>query len=211
MNDVTTRLDAIGRQLESAIASAIRHNPAPTGHEHGDITPKEVAMPIPLTTRRRRRIIAAGAITAALAAGAGVAAALGAFSTDEVERGLPGGAYIFTGTNPSCTTSDHVVFQCTLASRPTPDPVLSNGSQAAKKFINRNGQTVKVPLTNPGPVDYLGRVEAITDDTKHIAGGCRGTDHAGLHWTCFVGRRAVTEKVIGPGLLGEFAPVPGVG
>lgn len=132
---------------------------------------------------RRTRWIVAGATGAVLALGGVAAAAAGVFSTDTVERGMPGGSAIFEGTEPSCTTTDDVVFDCTLAHAPT----------------------VEVQL------DYTGSAELIVDDTSHISGGCRGVDVEGLHWTCYVGERAVEEQILAEDLLGQLSLGPGHG
>ena len=130
----------------------------------------------------RRRWIVAGAAGAVLAIG-GVAAAAGVFSTDAVEHGMPGGSAIFTGTQPTCTTEDDVVFDCTLAHAPTVE-VLD---------------------------DYTGSAQLIVDETSHINGGCRGVDAEGLHWTCYVGQRAVDEAILSQDLLGQVSLGPSYG
>ena len=96
---------------------------------------------------------------------------------------MPGGSAIFIDTDPSCTTTDGVVFDCVLAHAPTVD-MLS---------------------------DYTGTLELIVDDTSHISGGCRGLDADGLHWTCFAGQRAVDEGILAQDLLGQASFGPGRG
>ncbi|TDB70031.1 hypothetical protein E1165_26955, partial [Micromonospora sp. KC723] len=71
----------------------------------------------------RRRLSRAGLIAAITAvvvtAGAGTAAAY--LTEDTVARGMPGAAVIFEGTDPSCTTTNHIVFDCTLSRAPKSD------------------------------------------------------------------------------------------
>jgi hypothetical protein len=134
------------------------------------------------TSRRARRIAVASGVAVVALAG-GVAAAAYNMSSDEVSRGLPGGSLLFEGTNPSCTTSDGVVFECTLASSPTAE-VLDN---------------------------YQGAAELFVDSTLHIAGGCRGQSEDGLTWRCYLGKRAVEEGILTADLLGEYSPSPGRG
>ena len=146
-------------------------------------TPADASDDLAMARRRRtRRWIVAGAAGAVLAVG-GVAAATGVFSTDTVERGMPGGSVLFQGTDPSCTTTDDVVFDCTLAHAPT-EEVLG---------------------------DYTGAAEVIVDETSHVNGGCRSIDAEGLRWTCFVGQRAVDEAIISQDFLGELTLGPGRG
>ncbi|TDC72420.1 hypothetical protein E1193_27800, partial [Micromonospora sp. KC606] len=77
------------------------------------------------TGKGRRRLSRAGLIAAITAgvvtAGAGTAAAVAYLTEDTVARGMPGAAVIFEGTDPSCTTTDHIVFDCTLSRAPKPD------------------------------------------------------------------------------------------
>jgi len=134
------------------------------------------------TTRTRRTLLAAG-IGAALLAGAGTAVAVSRLSGDDVARGLPGGSVLFTGTDPSCTSGDGVVFDCTLASAPTAEV----------------------------QDDWTGAAELFVDADANIAGGCRGLDPAGLHWTCYVGQRAVQEQILAADLLGQHTSGPGRG
>jgi hypothetical protein len=96
---------------------------------------------------------------------------------------LPGGSMIFQGTNPSCSSTDGVVFDCTLASAPTAE-VLG---------------------------DYTGAAELFVDKDLNIAGGCRGQSADGLTWTCYLGQRAVDEEILAADLLGQNEPSPGRG
>jgi hypothetical protein len=132
--------------------------------------------------RRTRRIVVIGSL-AVLGVGGAAAAAVATMSSDEVSHGLPGGSMIFQGTNPSCSSSDDVVFQCTLASAPTAE-VLSDYTNAAELFV---------------------------DQDLNIAGGCRGQSADGLKWTCYLGQRAVDEQILSADLLGQYSPSPGRG
>jgi hypothetical protein len=59
--------------------------------------------------------------------------------------------------------------------------------------------------------DMKGTVEPTVDETKHVNGGCRSLNSDGRTWRCYIGQAAVEQKIIGPGFLGEYAPVPGQG
>jgi hypothetical protein len=59
--------------------------------------------------------------------------------------------------------------------------------------------------------DWKGTVEPTVDASKHVNGGCRSLNAGGTEWRCYVGEEAVKQRIIGPGLLGEYAPSPGVG
>jgi hypothetical protein len=49
------------------------------------------------------------------------------------------------------------------------------------------------------------------DASKHVNGGCRSESADGREWTCYVGQEAVKQQIIGPDLLGEYAPSSAVG
>jgi hypothetical protein len=193
MNDDLTALgDALERAVALDIASSRNishlHGHVPTDHTNAieeelmptddstnDIRPRRVR-------RRSRRVVALSAL-AVLGIGGAAAAAVSTMSSDEVSHGLPGGSMIFQGTNPSCSSTDGVVFECTLASAPTEE--VSN--------------------------DYTGAAELFVDKDLNIAGGCRGRSADGLKWTCFLGQRAVDEEILAADLLGQYSPTPGRG
>jgi len=193
-------LRALGDALETAIARDIEHGRnTVVALRHVPVVHNDTAQEAPVLTeiqdtttvtptvtsirrkRSRRVVVIAGLAT--LAIGGAAAATAYRLSDDEVSKGLPGGSAIFEGTDPSCSSSDGVVFDCTLASAPT-EEVLA---------------------------DYTGTLETFVDSTLHIAGGCRGITADGLQWTCYAGKRAVEEGIIGPNFLGEFSPSPGRG
>jgi hypothetical protein len=132
--------------------------------------------------RRTRRIVVIGAI-AVIGIGGAAAAAVSTMSSDEVSHGLPGGSMIFQGTDPSCSSIDGVVFDCTLASPPTQE---------------RSD-------------DYTGPADLFVDQNLNIAGGCRGQTADGLKWTCYLGQRAADEAILAADLLGQYSPSPGRG
>ena len=188
MNDDLTSL---GDVLERAVAddiAASRNSSRPARHVllgHGNVIeedPMLVSSQPSRTRKRTRRIVVIGAV-AVLGIGGAAAAAVSTMSSDEVSRGLPGGSMIFQGTNPSCTSSDHIVFQCTLASAPTQE-VLDDYTNSAQLFV---------------------------DGDLNIAGGCRGQSADGLHWTCYLGQRAVDEEILAADLLGQHETAPSRG
>ena len=133
--------------------------------------------------RRRRRRIAAALIAAAVILPGAAIAASRLIGTDEVARSLPAGTLSLAGTEPTCTVvRQDVEYDCTLARAPRPEVA-----------------------------DWKGTVEPTVDDTKHVNGGCRSLRSDGRRWRCYLGREAVRQRIIGAGLLGEFAPSPGVG
>jgi hypothetical protein len=188
MND---DLRSLGDVLERAVANDIvasgntsqiaRHVPP----DHSNVIEEDPMLTSiqPSRTRKRsRRIVVIGAV-AVVGIGGAAAAAVSTMSSDEVSRGLPGGSMIFQGTNPSCTSTDNIVFQCTLASAPTQD-ALSDYTDSAQLFV---------------------------DADLDIAGGCRGQSADGLHWTCYLGQRAVDEGILAADLLGQHEAAPGRG
>jgi hypothetical protein len=149
----------------------------------GDALERAAAADLATARRRRlRRRAAAGAVTLAIAVpGAALAASL--LSTSDVERSMPAGTRFLVGTRPHCTVvRDGVEYHCTVSG-----------------------------AFEPEVADLKGTVEPTVDATKHVNGGCRSLSADGMHWRCYIGREAVRQQIIGPGLLGEFAPTPGRG
>ena len=137
-------------------------------------------------TPSRGRVSRRMLVTVAVVILAGTGIAIGATqlaSNKSVAASLPAGTAWLQATDPSCTTvTDGVEYHCTLAKHP---------SDAIS--------------------DWLGTVEPTVDATKHVNGGCRSLSHDGREWQCYIGQKAVDEKIIGQDFLGEYAPTPGVG
>jgi hypothetical protein len=142
--------------------------------------------------RRRRRIsrrVAIAIATLAIAIPGAAIAANQLISTDEVAQSLPAGTLALAGTDPTCTVvKKDVEFHCVLAKAPAIEVTDAQG--------------------NP---KWKGTVESSVDASKHVNGGCRGLTDDGLEWQCYIGQAAVDQQIIGQGLLGEYAPSPGVG
>jgi hypothetical protein len=156
----------------------------------GDDLERAVAAQIAgsIVVRRRRKhrsrtTIAAFVTTGVVVIGGGAAAAVSLLSSDTVERGMPGSSVIFIDTDPTCTKKSDVEFDCTLAKAPS------------KEIL----------------ADYKGTKETFNDADDNIAGGCIGQDSAGLHWTCYAGKKAVEMDIIGPALLGQHTNGPAAG
>ena len=190
-------LTAIGDTLEAAIAAhidATRNTTLPLRHlptDHTNVIEEDSMLTSNQThddthpsraRRHSRRVVVIGALVVLGIGGAAAAAAV-TMSSDDVSHGLPGGSMIFQGTNPSCSSTDGVVFRCTLASAPTTD-VLNDYTDAAELFV---------------------------DTHLNIAGGCRGRSADGLQWTCYLGQRAVDEGILAADLLGQYSPSPSRG
>jgi hypothetical protein len=134
--------------------------------------------------RRRggRRLALAAAVVAVAVPGLAFAAGR-LIGGEEVARSLPAGTLALAGTQPSCTVVvQDVEYRCTLERAPAPEVS-----------------------------DWLGTVEPTVDATKHVNGGCRSLASDGREWECYLGDAAVDQKIIGPDLLGEYAPAPGRG
>ncbi len=157
----------LGDELEHAIAAEIR-----------------ISTITKLPLWRRSRVAAAATIAGGvLLAAAGSAAAISLLSGNDVASAMPGSATVFVSTHPTCTTTDHVTFQCRLQSAPSNDTLLT----------------------------YVGRKETFQDASGNIAGGCIGQDVAGLTWTCYAGQAAVENGIISAALLGQHEGVPASG
>ena len=230
---VASELDRIGDRLEAAVAAAIEsgNNAGAPRHDMDDPTPTEVSMSRSLKPRRTRRgLVFVGGIGGLVLAGTGVAAAFGAFAADEVAHGMPGGSAIFVGTDPTCTTTDDVVFECTLARPPaggdidtTPPPTgpgeqqldgpPAEAEELEASSANEPAQS-EAPEGEPSAspesveVDHTGSNQLYVDADQKIAGACVGQDAEGLHWTCYAGERAVEEGLLVADLLGNHLSGP---
>jgi hypothetical protein len=137
-------------------------------------------------TSTRRRI--AVTVAVAVVAVPGVALAVDELlSPNQVASSLSSGTLALLGTHPSCTTvQDGVEYHCVLQSVPT-----NQGGPPANQWLNT--------------------VEPSVGADQHVNGGCRAQNQAGTEWECYLGEAAVTQKIIGQGFLGAYAPGPGVG
>lgn len=132
--------------------------------------------------RRRRRILGGAISLAILLPGAAVAASL--LTEEDVARSLPQGTRFLVGTTPTCNElKANVEYRCTIKGA----------------FESEIDGSLK------------GTVEPTVDATKHVNGGCRSVRSDGREWRCYIGQAAVEQQIIGPDLLGEYAPSPGVG
>jgi hypothetical protein len=98
-------------------------------------------------------------------------------TTTPAQVPLPAGGRI-QGIAPSCTTTDSIVYDCTIPEYPADGRAL----------------------------DMTGFTTIIVDDTSHVSGGCRATSEEATRFTCFIGQRAIDEQIVGPDYLGDWAP-----
>jgi hypothetical protein len=131
---------------------------------------------------RRRRIVGGAAALAVLLPGGAVAATL--LSTEDVARSMPAGTKFLAGTTPVCSVvRDGIEYTCTIKG----------------EFKSEIDGSLK------------GTVEPTVDASKHVNGGCRSQTADGRLWQCYIGQEAVRQQIVGPDLLGAYAPSPGVG
>lgn len=124
-----------------------------------------------------------GAVAGTLLVGGGVAAAAGIFSStpDEVERGIPGGSVIVTGTDPTGTTVDGIIFDCMLAHVPTEDISL----YADRDFVGAVYDTVDDQSITTGAVgrrirrDFTGPATSENAPSRRTSSipGCSASSH----------------------------------
>jgi hypothetical protein len=132
--------------------------------------------------RPSKRIAVVAAALAVAIPGVAIAADL-LISNDQVAASMPAGTLALAGTEPKCTTvKADVEFHCVLAKAPAPEVT-----------------------------DWSGTVEPTVDAAKRVNGGCRSLTSNGKEWECYIGQVAIDQQIIGPGLLGQYAPSPGVG
>jgi hypothetical protein len=107
-------------------------------------------------------------------------------TNEDVATSIPNGTLVLMGTKPVCTTvRANIEFDCVLSSAPKQGDVAAGA--------------------------WKGTVEPTVDRDKRVNGGCRSLRADGMHWRCYVGAEAVRQQIIGPDLLGQSAPEPGVG
>jgi hypothetical protein len=134
------------------------------------------------TPRTRRLLLVVAVALVAIPSLAYATSSL--ISSDEVAAGLPAGTRMLQGTEPRCSVvRQDIEYHCVLSRLPA----------------------------DPEVVDLKGTVEPTVDATKHVNGGCRSLTSDGRVWQCYIGQAAVSEQIIGPDFLGEYAPSPGVG
>jgi hypothetical protein len=152
----------------------------------------DLATRAPARTRFRhpRRVAAGVALTAILVPAAAIAATE-LISPSQVAASLPQGTKALIGTKPTCTVvTTGVEYHCVLTSPPSTDGA---------------------PTTAAGAPAWKGTVEPTVDAAKRVNGGCRSLTDAGTDWECYIGEAAVHENIVAQGLLGQYAPSPGVG
>jgi hypothetical protein len=140
-----------------------------------------------LRGRRARvpRRLAAGLAAAVIVIPGAAVAATQLFGPDDVARSLPAGTLMLQGTEPTCTVvHDQVEYRCTLA---------------------------RAPRGEIAPGRFHGTVEPTVDARGTVNGGCRSLSADGRTWSCYLGRAAVDQQIIGPDLLGAHSAGPGVG
>jgi hypothetical protein len=135
--------------------------------------------PPPRRPRMRRGVAVAVAV---LAVPGAALAANAVFGPGDVERGLPAGAQLLVGTDPTCSEVDpDVVYDCKLGTAPSVE------------------QSGSVPSGQP---DWLGAVTLIVDRGDRIDGGCRSQVSDGSAWRCYIGQAAAEQQILDPNLLG---------
>jgi len=134
--------------------------------------------------RKARTLTIALAVLAILIPGVAIAAEH-LLSNEDVARSLPAGSLILAGTEPTCTTvQPDVEYHCVLAHAPA--------DAAAAGLIK-------------------GTVYETVDADQKVNGGCRALTAAGTEWECYIGEKAVDEKIISEGFLGQTQTTPAVG
>jgi hypothetical protein len=138
--------------------------------------------PVAPPSRRPRARRAVAVALAVLAVPGAALAANAVFGAEDVERGLPAGAKLLVGTDPTCDEVEpDVVYDCKLRTAPRVD---ESGSAPS------------------GQPDWLGAVTLIVDRDDRINGGCRSHVSDGSAWRCYIGQAAAEQQILDPNLLG---------
>ena len=138
--------------------------------------------PTPSRSWFSRRAVAAVAVLAVAVPGVAFAAHE-LTSSQSVAASMPAGTLALAGTEPTCTVvTEGVEYHCTLAKAPAAE--VSDWKNAAEPTVGAD---------------------------KRVNGGCRGLTSDGREWECYLGKAAVSQKIIGAGFLGQSSPSPGQG
>jgi hypothetical protein len=181
MTRLTPELARLGDDLEAAVRADIARS-APVGAPAAaHDSAQAVARTGRLSSRGRRLGLVGGVTAVALAAGIGVAAAAGLLTPEDVAFQLQFSDVLLADSHVECEPVDGTVDEFTCTLDERPDTLADLGTVA----------------TN--------------DEKGYINGGCRPVNIEDTEWACFLGQRAVEEKIIGPDFLGQYAPGPGVG
>lgn len=196
MTDLSPQLARLGHELEQAAGA--------------DLAP----------ARRPRR----GSRRLALAVGLAVVTVPGAaFAThalidaDDVARSLPAGTLVLAGTSPSCTVvEENVEYRCMLERPPAverlqPGPEVTVVERSGKRSYKLRPRGDTARRAAPATTDWKGAAQPTVDATRHVNGGCRSLASDGRTWQCYIGQAAVEQRIIGPGMLGAYAPTPTIG
>jgi hypothetical protein len=143
------------------------------------------ATPRPRRMRGVSRRATVALVAAAVALPGAALAATQLFGPEDVARSMPAGTRMLIGTGPTCeAVVDQVEYRCTLA---------------------------RAPRGEIAPGEFKGTVEPTVDARGTVNGGCRSLDADGLTWSCYLGRAAVDQQIVGQGFLGQHVEGPGVG
>jgi hypothetical protein len=77
--------------------------------------------------------------------------------------------------------------------------------------IDAHNAAIDAGAAGVGAGRFKGTVEPTVNAAHRIDGGCRAISPDGVRWECYVGKAAVTERILGPGTLGQYVSGPGVG
>jgi hypothetical protein len=138
---------------------------------------------------RTRVALALAAAALAIPAAAIATGVLG--SEQKVADSIPAGNFSFAGSEPTCTTvREGLEYDCVLDQPPNGEVPPGSG-----RFVVKPGA-------------WLGTVEPIADETKHVNGGCRAENAEGTRWTCYLGEESVRQRILMPPALGQYLPSP---
>jgi hypothetical protein len=75
--------------------------------------------------------------------------------------------------------------------------------------IQAHDEAIDADAAGIGAGRFKGTLEPTIDATHHINGGCRAINADGTRWDCYVGKAAVTQKIVSG--IGAYVQGPGVG
>jgi hypothetical protein len=182
MSDVDARLDRLGEALRGSAREDL------AAAERGARERR---------SGRRRRVQVAIALCALVLAVPAIALATGAIGSDqEVAEGLPHGYAMLAGTDPVCAAlRERVEYDCVLANPPEEIGPPEGMERAIGEFIG-------------APGEWKGVVVGTVDESRHVDGGCRSQNADGTSWRCYLGKAALTHKILGPRALGQYLAQP---
>jgi hypothetical protein len=202
MSAADARLELLGDALVDAAAADLARSEAVRGGRRASASARGGRRASDGARGGRRRGFTARAKVAVALLAVALAIPTAAIATgvldtsEEVAQGLPGGAAMLIGTDPHCAPlRKGIEYECVLSKPPHQWSTPAGKERAIGEWLGEPGE-------------WMGAVEATVDPDHHVNGGCRSRNVDGTLWSCYLGKEAVRQRIIGARFLGDYLPEP---